>query len=213
MPRKKFIPSSDYPYFITARSRNREWYELPMADVWDIFSNYIFFIQKAYNLEIHSFILMSNHFHMLLKTPEANLDRAMNYFLREVSKEIGRKSERTNQIFGGPYHRSLLKSEIYYYNAYKYVYQNPVRAGLCQQVEDYPYSTIRNLLGKQKSIIPISGDNIIGENPFTALKWLNQRLDDSTLDCIRRGLRKYEFKVQQDKNSGKLPNLDVPTLD
>ncbi|HEY8270273.1 MAG TPA: transposase [Pseudobdellovibrionaceae bacterium] len=184
-----------------------------MADVWDIFSNYIFFIQKAYNLEIHSFILMSNHFHMLLKTPEANLDRAMNYFLREVSKEIGRKSERTNQIFGGPYHRSLLKSEIYYYNAYKYVYQNPVRAGLCQQVEDYPYSTIRNLLGKQKSIIPISGDNIIGENPFTALKWLNQRLDDSTLDCIRRGLRKYEFKVQQDKNSGKLPNLDVPTLD
>jgi len=184
-----------------------------MADVWDVFSDYLFFIQKAYNLEIHNFVLMNNHFHMILRTPNANLDQAMNYFLREVSKEIGRISKRTNQIFGGPYHRSLLKTEAHYYNAYKYVYQNPIRAGICEQVEDYPYSTIRNLLGRQRSIIPVSADNIIGENPFTALKWLNQRIEDSTLNSIRKGLRKYEFKIQQDKNSGKIVELSVPSFD
>ncbi len=213
MPRAKFLPHSNIPYLVTARSRNQEWYDLSMSTMWDLFSDYLYFVEKAYNLEIHSFVLMSNHFHMILQTPDANLDRAMNYFLREVSKETCRLSKRKNQIFGGPYHRCLLKEEAYYFNAYKYLYQNPVRAGICQYVHEYKYSTLAGLLGLSKSIIPIRGDRILVENPTPTLKWLNQKMDDETKETIRHGLMKKEFKVCQDKMTGKISGLHVPSFD
>lgn len=184
-----------------------------MPVVWEVFSDYLFITQKAYNLEIQSFILMNNHFHMLVRTPDSNLDRAMNYFLRESSKEIGRLSNRINQIFGGPYHRCLIKSEAHHHNVYKYIYQNPVRAGVCRRVEEYPFSTLRNILGLQRSIIPVSGDLYLSENPFETLNWLNQKLEANEVESLRKGLRKGEFQLSQDKNSGKLIELPSTSYD
>jgi REP-associated tyrosine transposase len=213
MPRSRFKPNSEYPYLVTARSRNQEWYSLPMGTTWDIFNDYLYLVEGLYNLEIHSFILMSNHFHMILRTPNANLDKAMNYFMREVSKEICRVADRKNQIFGGPYHRSLLTQESYYMNAYKYLYQNPTRAGICKYVQDYQYSTLAGLLGLTRFIIPVKGESLLTKNPIGTLTWLNERMDQETKEAIRYGLKKNEFKISQNKLTGKIAELEVPLFD
>jgi len=202
MPRKRFFPTDQYPYHVTARSHNREWFELPTEQVWEIFSRYLYFITLAFGVRIHSFVLMNNHFHMLLSTPDANLDKAMNYLMREVSKSIGLETGNINQVFGGPYHWSVIKSRLYYQHAYKYVYRNPVEAGICGRVEKYPFSTLRGLLGMAHLPFPAFDNMNLIQNPGEKLKWLNEPYPTSDfLEDIRLALRHSEFEFHADSSS------------
>lgn len=201
MPRKKYQPDSSFPYHITARCINKEWFHIPLVEVWEIFSDYLFFIHHAFNVKVHSFVLMNNHFHLILSTPEANLSEAMNYFMRETSKQFGLASGRINQIYGGPYFWSQLKSEIYYGHAYKYVYRNPIEGGLCLKVEDYPFSTLHSLVGKSKTIIPVAEDTMLFFDMGSQIDWLNKSY--KSLDYkqdIKNALRKREFQFGKDKD-------------
>jgi len=82
---------------------------------------------------------MPNHFHAIVSTPDGNLDAGMQYLLREMSKKVNFITERMNHLWGGRYKWSSIQSEYYYETVYRYVYQNPLRAGICSNVEIYPY--------------------------------------------------------------------------
>lgn len=202
MPRKRIYRTEEFPYHVVVRCANKEWFQLPMPEVWNIFSIYLYFICVAYKVQIHSFVLMSNHFHMLVSTPEANIDQAMNYLLREVSRRIGEKTKRINQIFGGPYHWTLIKNSTHYSHAYKYVYRNPVHAGLCSKVEEYKYSSLHGLLGLCYLNIPaIDNLNLIYDTT-KVLKWLNEEYSEENRESIRKALSHREFQFERDSESG-----------
>lgn len=208
MPRKKFFPTDLFPYHVTARCTNKEWFDLPMPVVWDIFSRYLYFVTLAYGIRIHSFVLMSNHFHMLLTTPDANLDKTMNYLLREVSKAIGEETGRINQIFGGPYHWTVIRNRLYYEHAYKYVYRNPVEARICGRVEQYPYSTLRGILGFDHLPFPAFDNMNLIVNPDAQLRWLNEPYPNTDfLEEIRLAMRYREFEFHADRTSRKMSPL------
>jgi putative transposase len=201
MPRKKYQPHAVFPYHITARCINKEWFDIPISEVWEILSEYLFFIHHVFNIKIHSFVLMNNHFHLILSTPESNLSQAMNYFMRETSKQLGLSSRRINQIYGGPYFWSVLKSEVYYGHAYKYVYRNPVEGGLCLKVEDYLFSTLHSLVGKSKTIIPVLEDTLLFSDVESQISWLNKNYKiDSYKQDIKNALRKREFQFGKDRD-------------
>lgn len=208
MPRKKTYRTSDFPYHVTARSSNQEWFYLPMDQVWQIFMNYLWFVSLVYKVRIHAFVLMSNHFHLLVRTPEANIDEAMNYLLREVSKTIGIEANRKNQIFGGPYHWSVIKNSTYYHHAYKYVYRNPVHAGICNRVEDYRYSTLRGLLGREPLLLPVADNMCLIQDAYRQLEWLNRdyELDDRL--AIRKALKHREFHFSRDASTCRQHHLE-----
>lgn len=174
-----------------------------MEAVWSHFANYLHFIWRVYDVRIHAFVLMNNHFHMLITTPEANLDIAMNYLLREVSKRLGEESGRQNQIFGGPYHWSLIKNSIHYQHAYKYVYRNPVHAGICNRVEEYPYSSLPGLLGLDYLYIPVYDNLGLIQNPGPQLKWLNDRYNENHREAIQKALKRKEFGFSRDVSTAR----------
>lgn len=208
MPRKKTYRNSAYPYHVTARCTNKEWFAVPMPRVWEIFSNYLHFVSHAYDVQIHSFVLMSNHFHMLISTPNANIDQAMNYLLREVSRQIGKESDRINQIFGGPYHWTIISNSIYYQHAYKYIYRNPVHAGLCERVEEYPFSTLRGLLGKEHLTIPaIDNLSLIQDCP-RQLEWLNNDYIEEYRLSIQTALKHNQFSFPANEADGRAHPLE-----
>src|SRR5574338_252694 len=126
MPRKPLIRSQIYPYHVTSRANNREWFFLPQAICWEVFGEKLSIVSERYRAKVLAFVLMSNHFHLLIQTPDGNLDAIMNYLIREVSRTIGARSRRINRIFGGRYKWSLIQDECYIAHVYKYVYRNPV---------------------------------------------------------------------------------------
>ena len=204
MPRKKIIPNSQNYYHITARCINREWFNIPMDDVWEITCNYLFFLSKAFHTEIYSYILMKNHFHALMRFPENNMADAMEYFMRECSRCFGKKAGRINQIWGGPYYKSEITDERYFLTAYKYLYRNAVAVGAVDRVEQYQYSTLKGLLGFKKLYVPLVEDFILFEDPSDTLKWLNNDFEEEQKKAIRNGLKRSQFAISNPNKQSEL---------
>lgn len=144
---------------------------------------------------------MSNHIHMIAWTPNENLDQAMHYLFREISKTINKKSDRINHLFGGPYKWSLIMSEKYLSQAYRYNYQNPLNKGMVEKAEDYEYSTLYNLNKNLKSVFPIYDElivescDLIPKNLNQRLVWLNEPFSEIQKEAIQLGMKKNIFKL------------------
>lgn len=206
MTKKRTPIVPDRPYHLGARCINREWFRVPIDEAWSIFGDYLYLMKCGFGVEIHSFVLMSNHFHLIATFPEGNLGHAMNYFMRETSRVISRSSGRINQVYGGPHHKSLLESYRYFLHAYKYVYRNPVEAQLCEMVEEYPYSTLSGLLGLNRIVIPVTEDLLLFDPSVeSALRWLNQSYKKGHRDAIRTALSHSTFSLPFDDHGLKHP--------
>ncbi|MEN0058171.1 MAG: transposase [Bdellovibrio sp.] len=202
MGRKKFICHTELPYHITARCINRDWFSVDTKEAWKIMTLHLHFMYLAYDVQIHAFTLMSNHFHLIAHAPKGNLSEAMRFFMSESSRDLRYLSHRINNTYGARFHRSLLNSPLYYLHAYKYLYRNPVEAGACQKVEDYPFSSLQGLLGKQKMEVPIFTDPhwSTAEGINGTLLWLNSAPQKEDWELVRRGLKKSVFQLAHKNN-------------
>ena len=142
MPRAKIIRTDSIPYHITSRSNNKEWFYIPIDDVWIYCVKLLEVGKRMFGIQVDAFVLMNNHYHLCVYTPKANFDKFMQFFNRNLGKKISRQAGRINRIFGAPYKWSLIKNENYYFNVVRYIYENPLRAGLVDSCLDYPYSDI-----------------------------------------------------------------------
>lgn len=197
MPRPLLIRSETHPYHVTSRSNNKDFFPIPLQEVWEIMLSLLKVEMKEQKLEVHAFVLMGNHFHLLCHTPNANLDQIMQRFLRQTSVKISARSKTMNHLWGGRYKWSLIESKPYYLQVYRYIYQNPIRAGLCKKVEDYPFTSLLN-------------SELVLHPPSEAeIQWLNEVVKKEDGELIKMGLKKQQFDV----NKRKLPafnKLSVP---
>lgn len=176
MPRKILIRASDFPYHVVARVNNRDWFYIPIEDVWIECLRLIKKGQLKFQIKIYAFVLMSNHYHLCIQTPLANIDSFMQFFNKALAEFIAKGAGRVNRIFGGPYKWTLITSEAYFQNVIRYVYQNPLRANMCQRCEDYPFS------------------DLSFKNPRPEyLTWLNNRQSDYDTQKTRKNLRRYQI--------------------
>lgn len=194
MPRAKRVLQSIYPYHVTLRSINKMHFELGADVLWDYICDQLLFCTYAFKIEIHSFVLMSNHYHMIVRTPNSNIDKFMNYFNRELSREISLKTGRLNQKFGNRYYSTIIDNLAYYGHAYKYVYRNPVESLMCLNVQDYDYSSLSFITGRQPYRFPIFDtyfDTAMSYEPNIA--WLNLHYSPNQHYEIKSALKNKYF--------------------
>ncbi len=200
MARKKYFEQSDFPYHVTNRCINKQWFCLPMEVVWELFENHLYMLHYGFNFRIHNFVLMNNHYHMILDTPDCNLSAGMKWFGQSLTLSINKEANRINQLWGGRFFRSIISSPNYYLHAYKYVYLNPVQAQMANDVLAYKFSTLRSVIGLEKSIIPIQENTILDMGIDSCLNWLNSRPTDKNWGAVNKALKKTEFKLAQRNN-------------
>jgi len=165
--------------------------------MWSIFQNQLAYISWTYEIKIYSFVLMSNHFHAILESPRGNLGNALCWALSQITKEINGLCGTSNQLWGSRYFPTELTTVNYLRNTYKYVYQNPVRAGICRLVEEYPYSSLAGILGVSRIWVPLEPDDLLTEDTEDTLLWLNTLPDPQYLEDFRRALGKGKFKLRR----------------
>ncbi len=175
-------------------------------------SEQLFFIHHVYGVKIHAFVLMSNHFHLLISCPNGNLSEAMSWFMRETSRAITKASDRINQTYGGRFSRTLIETEHHFKNVYKYVYRNPVTAGICDNVEVYQFSTLSGLLGQSHMIIPLEPDTFLFDNVEREIRWLNKKPKKEHLLDVKTALKKAVFRLPRDRDSRKKNKLEIDAL-
>ncbi|NBT58702.1 hypothetical protein EBT16_07965 [bacterium] len=161
-------------------------------------------------LRVHALVLMSNHFHLLASSVDGKLDEPMRYLLRETCREVNKRANRINHVFGGPYKWSLITKTSYYLHCLKYIYRNPVNAQICGRVEDYPYSTLSALVHPENFPFPITqwkwaGDWIKWGDHRAILDWLNTPYPHGLSDYVRTALKHRHFKIPINRNTGRPP--------
>jgi REP element-mobilizing transposase RayT len=200
MPRKPLFRTNTLPYHITARTNNREDFHVDLGTMWNIVESECRSISFKFGTEIHGLVLMPNHIHMLLTAPNEDLGVVMNLFMSDITRISNLFSGRSGHLFGGPYHWTVVNSTRYFGHVLKYVYRNPVKANLCEKVEDYPYSTLHGLLGRSHLPFPIHYTRVGLElalpydEPGYWLDWLNRPFPAEAEDAIKAGLRKRVFE-------------------
>lgn len=170
-----------------------------MPEVWNICLSALKQANRKHGIELINFVLMNNHYHLMLRTPEENLDRFMYELNKRISQDIRAKAGKVNQVFGGRYKWCLIQSNRYLANCYRYVYQNPLRAGIARSCEDYPYSTLHYVVHKKE--FPVQIYDHFGLKDEYNLKWINEKVTENEVDAVRRGLRKRELEVLKDKKT------------
>lgn len=211
MARARVILQSDFPYHITGRCINKEWFHLPMRTVWSIFSEELKRTNKEHDLKIHSFVLMSNHFHLLASTPQANISQCMHQLMSRTSRRLTKEGNRINETFAGRHFKCILNHQNYYLNAYKYNYRNPVEAGIVTKAENYKFSTLFYLKRNLKLDFNLIEDSLFLNNPKEILSWINTPPDPLKLEGVRYGLKKPYFASKNYRPTNK-PLIELGDL-
>lgn len=211
MPRKPIIRSNEHYYHLVARSNNKDFFELPLETVWMIMTTQLDKLQKQFNLKISAFVLMNNHFHLLMLTPEEDIDWVMFYFQKDTTKSMQHHLGRINRIYGSRYRGCLIENQHYLLSAYKYIYLNPVRAGLVQRAEEYKFSTLSNSVAlpfKLEEIVPLA---LQSRNRELESRWINETFTSEESSSIKTGLSKSKFSYKKMRSTQKLiqPSLNI----
>lgn len=193
MPRKPIIRSNEHFYHLTGRSNNKDFFELPLETVWEIMTGQLGKLQKQFNLHITAFVLMSNHFHLLMLTPDEDIDWVMFYFMKDTTKLMQKELGRINRIYGSRYKGCLVDNQHYLLSAYKYIYLNPIRAGLVNRAQDYKFTTLNtslNLPFNLEEIVPLT---LQSPNRELECRWINETFLPDENSSIKQGLSKSKF--------------------
>lgn len=150
MPRKKRELTKNGLYHVFNRGISKKHIQFGFI-FHDIFFSQLITAKDLFNVEIHAFCLMSNHYHLLIRTPQANLDKFMQYFSSGLSRKINKLCGADGALFRSRYKSILIESHYYFIQLLKYIHLNPVEACICKKPEEYELSSYKNYISEKKS--------------------------------------------------------------
>ncbi|WP_207061705.1 transposase [Motiliproteus sp. SC1-56] len=95
----------------------------------------------GYNWRLHAYCLMTNHYHLLVETPDGNLSKGMRQFNGIYTQWINRTHRRVGHLFQGRFKAILVEKESYLLELARYIVLNPVRAGMVPVAQEWPWSS------------------------------------------------------------------------
>jgi REP element-mobilizing transposase RayT len=137
-------------YHVTSRGNAR-------ADIFEddtdrtLFLNTLAQVVERYNWLCHAYCLMGNHYHLLIETPESNLSAGMRQLNGVYTQAFNRSHNRDGHLLKGRYKSIVVEKESFLLELCRYIVLNPVRAGLVERPEHYPWSSYLATLGKQEA--------------------------------------------------------------
>jgi putative transposase len=147
MARQPRLTLPDYPHHIIQRGNNKQAIFGGPAD-YQALLEILLDAARLHTVAVHSYVLMTNHLH-LLATPQddVGLPRMMQHLGRSYVRRFNKTHQRTGTLFEGRYKSTLIQTERYLVACMAYIDLNPVRAGLVQYPQDYPWSSYGHYAG------------------------------------------------------------------
>lgn len=127
-------------YHVIARGNNKEYIFKESIDK-GYFIKQLKETIEGMNYRIFGYVLMDNHYHILIQTMDKKLQEIMHQINNKYSKYFNAKYKRIGHVFQGRYKASLVQDERYLIGVIRYIHQNPVQANICQTVSGYKWSS------------------------------------------------------------------------
>ena len=114
------------------------------------FLNKLSLAAERLQLKIHAYVLMSNHYHLLIETPQANIAKAMHDINAGYANWFRNKYRLIGSIFQGRFKAIVVEKDEYLLVLSAYIHLNPVKAGMVKTPEEYIWSSYGSYIGKNK---------------------------------------------------------------
>jgi putative transposase len=98
---------------------------------------------ERYRWTMHALCLMTTHYHLVLHSTQPELSRGLQWLLGRYAQAFNGRHSRFGPLFAGRFTARAIEGERYLRAACRYVVENPVRAGMCDSVEDWPWAHSR----------------------------------------------------------------------
>lgn len=107
-------------------------------------------LDEDYKVNIVAYCLMSNHYHLLMQTPEANISRSMRHLNGVYTQRFNRMHLCDGQLFRGRYKCVLVDADSYLLELVRYIHRNPLEAGIVTTLDKYTWSSHKGYLSGAK---------------------------------------------------------------
>jgi putative transposase len=155
----------EYPgavYHITSRGNEKKAVFKDDQDR-ENFLNTLQHVNKRYNWLCHAYCLMTNHYHLLIETPDGNLSLGMRQLNGVYTQLFNKRYNRNGHLFQGRFKGILIQKDSHLLEVCRYVVLNPVRARMVEKPDAYPWSSYLATAGKEKPHPCLTTDWILGQ--------------------------------------------------
>jgi len=168
MARLPRLTITGYPHHVILRGNNRQEIFRDQAD-YERMLDLLFGHSRAFKVDIHAYVLMSNHLHLLL-TPQEDLalSKMMQAVGRGYVQAFNKVHGRTGTLWEGRYRSTLIQTDLYLLACMAYIDLNPVRAHMVDLPERYDWSSHGHYVGQRvdRLITPHALYWALGNTPF-----------------------------------------------
>jgi REP element-mobilizing transposase RayT len=213
MGRKPRLEEEGGIYHVIQRGNNREYIFNDDMDK-DYLIGQFCLLCGITGCHVYGFVIMGNHYHLVLKTSTEPLQSVMHRLNLRYSKYYNREHEHTGHVFQGRYKAIPVSDERYILSLVRYLHQNPVRAGICKRVEEYRWSS--DSFYRENNNDWVDTDlvlDILSDNRKTSVKEYIDFMSDEeggdyeSIDVIGDILESRSAVIREGEKSG-LENLD-----
>ena len=127
-------------YHLMSRGNDGQHIYLNDADR-NLFLETISEMSKRFKVDIFAYVLMSDHYHLLVRTNRANLKKAMQWFGTAYTRRFNNRNLKKGHLFQGRYKSILVQNDAYVMQLSCYIHRNPLRAGIVSRLIDYKWSS------------------------------------------------------------------------
>ena len=156
MPRKPRFYLPGMPVHVVQRGHSREPVFFETGD-YQAYLHWLHEASERYECEIHAYVLMTNHIHLLVSPKAKNsISLMMQYIGRRYVPYINHTYGTSGSIWEGRYKASLIHDEEYLLTCMRYIELNPVRAGMVKSPGSYRWTSYKsNAQGEHNRILTV----------------------------------------------------------
>ena len=147
MSKKPRPQYKDAIYHVTCRGNARQTIHLTDMDR-ELLVSLIGGAVKRCDWQLYAYCLMNNHYHLLVRKPEANIAKGMHYINMMYARIFNQRHELSGHLFERRYFSVLVESREHLVELFRYIALNPVRGGLCLRPEAWRWSSYPAVLGE-----------------------------------------------------------------
>jgi len=191
MPRSPRIDVPGLPQHLIARGNNRSALFFHPRDRLT-FLGYLADACADSGCDVHAFVLMTNHVHLLATgNAKGSISSMMQDIGRRYAQYVNSAYERTGTLYEGRFKSSLVETSGYFLACMRYIELNPVRAGLVRTPGEHPWSSFgQNASGEPTGLVKPHSEYLqLGSDPRARgaayLRLFEETIDERTLTQIR----------------------------
>ena len=218
MPRQARKKSENGIYHVMLRGINQQQIFEDSED-YEKFLDILKDCKAISEFKLFAYCLMGNHIHLLIKEDSETLEQIFKRICGRFVYWYNIKYRRVGHLFQDRFKSEPVDSEKYFFTVLRYIHQNPLKAGMCKQVEDYAYSSYSEYIGANDLV---DTDYVLGLTTVEEFVGLNhENVDTPCLDISDKIIKRVTDeqarvlikKLAKCDNVSDFQNLDLVTRD